>query len=181
MTYDAEIYEGANDSDLYNHSTKSHINRTGINIATVSKYLNIQQQYNPTKQVYSLEELTNDISNTSILKMKMEVDKQQMDSGANKNVTDDRTIIRNYSDITPIAVFGIEKDEIACQIVGKGITELHTVDGSYMPITMYYSPGCAGTIISPNAIVRDNKNFTGWQQTSHLDTGKDDCKTQKPN
>ena len=36
---------------------------------------------------------------------------------------------------------------------------------------MFYAPGCAGTVISPNAIVRDNKNYTGWIQTSHLDTG----------
>ena len=36
---------------------------------------------------------------------------------------------------------------------------------------MYFSDSCSGTIISPNAIVRDNHSFTSWTQTSHLDTG----------
>ena len=95
-----------------------------------------------------------------------------MDSGANRNVTNDKTIIRNYIDISPIPVYGVEKNEVACEIIGRGVTELMTNDGSIMLVPMYYAPGCAGTIISPNAIVRDNNQFTGWTQTSHLDTGK---------
>ena len=37
---------------------------------------------------------------------------------------------------------------------------------------MYYAPKCLGTIISPNAIVRDNDALTSWMQTSHLDFGQ---------
>ena len=68
-------------------------------------------------------------------------------------------------------MFWIGKDEVACEIIGKGLTELTTTDGSTISIKMYYAPGCAGTIISQNTIVRDCKQYTGWIQTSHLDTG----------
>ena len=53
-----------------------------------------------------------------------------MDSGANKNVTNDRQIIRNCTTITPIPIFGIGNDEAACHITEKGITTLETTDGN---------------------------------------------------
>ena len=97
---------------------------------------------------------------------------QQMDSGANKNVTNDKRIIRNFTTITSIPIFGIGDDTAACHITGKGITALTTIDGSTLDIIMYFAPQCSGTIISPNAIVHDNKSLTSWIQTSHLDTGR---------
>ena len=104
--------------------------------------------------------------------MRINTEEKQMDSGANKNVTNDKSIIRNYSPIQPIPIFGVDSRTAACHIIGKGITELNTVDGSNLDVTMYYSPHCAGTILSPNAIVRNSKHFTSWMQTSHLDTGQ---------
>ena len=173
-SYDAELYEGVYDSDDECHLTQPDTTATQINFAAVSQFITINQQKHNHPKVYSIEDLSHGVRTFSVLKMRMNLNKQQMDSGANKNVTDDKTIIRNYSPITPIAVFGIEKDEVACQIVGKGLTELTTVDGDTLPITMYFAPQCAGTIISPNAIVQNSKQFTGWQQTSHVDTGKAD-------
>ena len=96
---------------------------------------------------------------------------QQMDSGANKNITNDLKIIRNFTTISSIPIFGIGDDMAACHITGKGITVLSTIDGSTLDIIMYYDPQYSGTIVSPNAIVRDNKSFTSWMQTNHLDTG----------
>lgn len=161
-SYNAETYEGVNDSDTVDHLTKPHTATTRINIASISKCINLHQQADPTKQSYSLTELSNNIDDITILKMRMNLEQKQMDSGANKNVTDDCSIIRNYTQVKQMAVYGIKKDEVACQIIGKGITKLSTFDGSTFPIVMYYAPECAGTIISPNAIVKDSKNFTGW-------------------
>ena len=96
---------------------------------------------------------------------------QQMDSGANKNVTNDRRIIRNCTTIDPIPIYGIGKNDAACHITEKGVISLTSIDGSTLDIVMYLSTNCSGTIISPNAVVRDNNGFTSWTQTSHLDTG----------
>ena len=95
-----------------------------------------------------------------------------MDSGANKNVMNDAKIIRNFTSITSTPVFGIGDETIVCHITGRGITTLSTIDGSTLDIIMYYAPKCSGTIISPNAIVRDNDALTSWMQTSHLDIGQ---------
>ena len=168
------MYEGVNDSDKTYHLKKSHTLTTCIDIANIYKCINLHQQENPNHHTYSVDEISHNILNTKILKMRIDVDRKQMDSGANKNVTDNKTIIRNFTSIKPIDIFGVEKNEVACQIVGKGITHLYTVDRSYLPVTMYYEPNCAGTIISLNAIVNESKQFTRWRQTSHLDTGSAD-------
>ena len=119
-----------------------------------------------------MPDLHTSIQDTRILRMKRNLDTQQMDSGANRNVTNDKAIIRNLIDITPIPIYGIDHRNAAYHITGKGITELDTTDGSILEIQMYYSQHCSGTIISPNAIVQRSRSFTSWVQTSHLDTGQ---------
>ena len=171
ISYDAEVYEGGNDSNIISCSTIPQQPRVSINISEISTSINLHQQQNPSHHVYSLEHLSERLLSNPVVQMRINLEQQQMDSGANRNVTDDKHIIRNYLTIKNIPVFGIGRDEVACEIVGKGITELMTTDGTSMVINMYYAPGCAGTVISPNAIVRDNKQYTGWVQTSHLDTG----------
>ena len=170
QSYDADLYEGVNDSNIF-CSTKPRTSDINVNISQISTSINVHQKHHPDVQTYSLQDFPYQLNTSNIMNIKINLEKQQMDSGANRNVTDDRFIIRNYSTITPIPVYGVGKDAIACEIVGKGITELTTTDGSKMAINMYYAPGCAGTIISPNAIVRDSKQYTGWIQTSHLDIG----------
>ena len=61
---------------------------------------------------------------------------QQMDSGANKNITNDLKIIRNFTTISSIPIFGIGDDMAACHITGKGIIVLSTIDGSTLDIIM---------------------------------------------
>ena len=122
------------------------------------------------KTTFKLSEIVPNSQSTKVLSIKMNLH-QQMDSGANKNVTNDRRIIRNCTDIDPIPIYGIGNNDAACHITGKGITSLETIDGSTLDIVMYLSTNCSGTIISPNAVVRDTHGFTSWTQTSHLDTG----------
>ena len=168
--YDAELYTGTNDGDQH-HLTNITVNDPE-DISTTDLYttINLAQLSDKTKQTFNMDDIDQNTSITKILSIKMDL-QQQMDSGANKNVTNDRRIIRNCSKITPIPIFGIGTDDAACHITEKGVTTLETTDGTDIDIIMYFSRNCSGTIISPNAIVRDNQTFTSWTQTSHLDTG----------
>ena len=171
LNYDAEVYEGRHD---------------GVNIHLITPY-NQQPYHLPTcdydpsisinltclKQHPTTIITINDYKDISIQStccMRVRTDEQQVDSGANKSVTDDKNIIMNYQPIGPEPIFGVEKDQVACQIIGHGIAYLDTIDGDVLGIILYHAPGCAGTILSPNAIVNDSKNFTGWGQISHMDT-----------
>ena len=171
-SYDAELYHGNNDGNLNYLTTTDieHIDHISTQLLYTS--VNLAQIDDSTQTNFRINDLVSSTtSNTSkILKIKMNLN-QQMDSGANKNVTNDRRIIRNSTIISPIPIFGIGNTDVACYITEKGITTLHTIDGSDLDIVMYFSTNCSGTIISPNAVVRDNKTFTSWAQTSHLDTG----------
>ena len=172
LSYDAEYYEGTNDSEFINHLTDLTEPELDddLTLADISAYVNTMHT-KTTQDTFSLHHIETSLHSTRILQMKINLQDQQMDSGANRNVTNDRSIIRNYSTITPIPIFGIDNREAACHIIGKGITEIETTDGSSLEIQMFYSVHCSGTIISPNAIVLQSKNFTSWTQTSHLDTG----------
>ena len=171
-SYDAELYSGQNDGNN-NYLTNIDTNLdTTPSTFDISTYNILTQQHENRNNVFPLENCCPQQDNmTKVLQIKMNLT-QQMDSGANKNVTNDIKIIRNFTTITSIPIFGIGDDTAACHITGKGITALSTIDGSTLDIIMYFAPQCSGTIISPNAIVRDNKSFTSWMQTSHLDTGR---------
>ena len=168
--YDAELYTGKNDGDITHLTTITDTDLEHISTTDLYTTINLAQLSDTTKHTFTMEELQPSAPNIQVLSIQMNLH-QQMDSGANKNVTNDRRIIRNCTTINPIPIFGIGNDDAACHITEKGITTLGTIDGTEIDIIMYYSTICSGTIISPNAIVRDNHTFTSWTQTSHLDTG----------
>ena len=173
LPYDAESYEGRNDSDFahlttFDDDTPLYMH---LNTADISSYINTMQQQS-TDEIFSLHTIENSIHSSRILRMRININDQQMDSGANKNVTNDKSIIRNFSSIAPMPIYGVDNRDISCHITGKSVTEINTIDGLPLEIQMYYSPHCSGTILSPNAIVTQSNNFTSWIQTSHLDTGK---------
>ena len=171
ISYDAEVYEGGNDTNFTTCLTIPQHPNVYITISQISTSINLHQQQHPTQQVYSPENLSTQLDSNPIVQMRINMEKQQLDSGSNRNITNNNHIIRNYSTIKFIPVFGIGRDEVACEIVGSGVTELTTIDDSTMVINMNCAPSCAGTVISPNAIVCGNQQYTGWIQTSHLDTG----------
>ena len=104
-------------------------------------------------------------------KLQFNIDEPQVDSGANKSVTNDRNILQHFKEIPPIPVYGVGSDDIACHLTGVGQIALQTDSHTSLQIKVYYSPTCSGTIISPNAVVRESRTFTSWSQTSHLDVG----------
>ena len=172
-SYDAEIYNGNDDGNYDSYLTNiDHGDNNDATVTDLSTYHIINHTPSSPTFTFPMSDCKKMGSDcTKILQIKMDLT-QQMDSGANKNVTNDKKLIRNFSTITSTPVFGIGDDTIACHITGRGITTLFTVDGSTLDITMYYAPKCSGTIISPNAIVRDNNALTSWMQTSHLDIGQ---------
>ena len=89
---------------------------------------------------------------------------QQMDSGTNKNFTNDRQIIWYCSTMDPIPIFGSGNDDAACHIKERGITSLGTVDEIDIDIIMHFSGNCSGTIITPNAIVQDRHSPVGLRR-----------------
>ena len=99
ISYDTEVYEGTNNSIVLTCLTIPQNPDICINISQISTSINLQQQHNPNQQVYSLTDFSTQMDSTTIMQMKLNLEKQQMDSGTNCNVTDDRHIIRNYSNI----------------------------------------------------------------------------------
>ena len=172
-SYDAEVYNGNDDGNYYCSLTNiDNENNSEATATDISTYHILHHPPGSSNLTFPMSACTNtNTDSTKILQIKMNLT-QQMDSGANKNVTNDTKLIRNFTPITSTPVFGIGDDTIACHITGRGITTLFIVDGSTLDITMYYAPKCSGTIISPNAIVRDNNALTSWMQTSHLDIGQ---------
>ena len=170
-SYNAELYTGNNDG--YSQHNLTNINtdddRDSISTSELYTSINIAQIQDSTQNTFSLKDLMSH-DTAHVLKIKMNLN-QQMDSGANKNVTNNEKIVRNFVTIKPIPIFGVGNSDAACYITAKGITTLLILDGSHLDIQMYFSNDCSGTIISPNAVVRDSRVFTSWTQTSHLDTG----------
>ena len=56
----------------------------------------------------------------NVHKIRIKIEEKQVDSRANKTVTDDVTILQNYQSISSIPIYGVGKDKVACTIVGKG-------------------------------------------------------------
>ena len=176
--HDADLYDDINDDDVH-HLTHideqpSHVNSVhDISHGDLTTIVKIAHSTNSSAvpSSCSFHALNDTIHNCHIHNLQFNLDEPQIDSGANKSVTNDRHILQTYKSITPIPVFGVGKDAIACHLLGYGYVTLNTNNHIPLQIRVYYSPSCSGTIISPNAVVRDNKIFTSWAQISHLDSG----------
>ena len=112
ISYDAEIYNGTNDG--YSNDNLTNIDDDDPETISTSELytsINIAQIHDPTKTMFHISDLLPN-NNVNILKIKMNLN-QQMDSGANKNVTNNEKIIRNFVKITPIPIFGVGNNDAA--------------------------------------------------------------------
>jgi deoxyuridine 5'-triphosphate nucleotidohydrolase len=92
----------------------------------------------------------------------------QCDPGANANVTNNLDLLSNVQWITPLQCESAKKDA-AMTVVAIGEYQCVVKDVS-IKINMYYSPESHGTIISPNAIIRQYRSYyIGWQQSVNRD------------
>ena len=83
----------------------------------------------------------------------------QSDSGANRIVTDNLSILRNVRQIEPYPMGGCNKDDPAAIIcTATGDLQLESIDGTKIIVKAYYSEQVDGTIISPTTIVVQHKD-----------------------
>lgn len=98
--------------------------------------------------------------------------KIQNDSGANRCVTNVKTLLINFKAIRPYPIAGIKDNEAAIHCTGIGYLPITTDDKETMLIKCYYSPDVSGTIISPTDVVQQNlQRFNAWQFSANLDSG----------
>ena len=95
----------------------------------------------------------------------------QTDSGANRIVTNDISLLKNVTFIDPIPMGGCNKnDEAAITCNAVGYISLRATCGTLLTAKAYYSDEVDGTIISPTTIIRhNNQNFGAWMQYSSVD------------
>ena len=87
----------------------------------------------------------------------------QNDPGANICITDNKSLLFRYSNISPKAVNGCSKDGPALQCEGVGYLPWYAKGGERLMIRTYYSSTADGTIFSPTAIQQQYKDrYSGW-------------------
>lgn len=88
----------------------------------------------------------------------------QSDSGANRNVTNRKSLLLNYKPLNSYTVSSINaNDDGGIKCIGEGDMIIRTDDNRIIMIHALYTPESSGTIISPNAIVRQYKHvYSGW-------------------
>ena len=174
--YDADTFADFND-DISPHLTQ--ITDSALSTQSSTPTLsqvdavvnNLQLRHLPSTPTYTFQDVSDEYHQTHVKRLRFRIEEPQMDSGANKSVTNDKSLLRDFTTIDHIPVYGVGNQNVACHLIGRGYFDLHTTEGTSIPICIYFSPDCSGTIISPNAVVRDHDHFSSWTQTSHLDTG----------
>ena len=88
----------------------------------------------------------------------------QLDSGANRIVTDDLSLLTNIKMIDPYPMGGCNKNHPAAIICTATDTlQLSSMNGTKLSVTAYYSNQVDGTIISPTTIIVQHKeHYVGW-------------------
>ena len=101
----------------------------------------------------------------------------QSDSGANRIVTDDITILDNLQHIQNYPMGGCNKDDVAIVCTAKGMLTLTDTDGRTLRVLAYYSKEVDGTIVSPTAIIRQHSSvFSSFIQYSNCDNNTGNIK-----
>ena len=100
----------------------------------------------------------------------------QADGGANTSVTNDPTILHTWWDINPYTIGGIAGG-LTC--TRKGLFHLECLDGSIIPVSMYYSADATETVVSPTDIVFANSDkYDTWWQVSNCREGTGELRFQ---
>ena len=93
----------------------------------------------------------------------------QLDSGANRSITQHRHLLHNIKPIRPISLDGVGGNIVAKEV---GYIKIECDDDSYIWAKTMYCPQSPETIISPNDIAMSSQNnFTAWSQYSDVVTG----------
>ena len=100
-------------------------------------------------------------------------DTVQSDTGANKAVTSNKSLLYAYSDIDPYPIGGVKADDIAIVCTGHGLLPWQTKEGDIIMVHTLYCKEVDGTIISPTTIIEQNQHkYYGFDIENNCDTGK---------
>jgi hypothetical protein len=96
----------------------------------------------------------------------------QADSGANRAITDNPTILHNSRQMaTPYPVGSIDaENKLYCTAVGE--IHLKTLEGTVEKFQCLYSAQSAGTVISPDNKCTTSPHLTKWEQVGDTKTGQ---------
>lgn len=99
--------------------------------------------------------------------------KIQIDGGANCSITSRRDLLHRFKQTTAYPIYGVNKDDVALQCIGRGYLPWIAENGDTLYKPMFYSPEAAETIISPTDVVMSHNHlFCAWAQFSHCATGQ---------
>ena len=133
------------------------------------EHTHVRKQIHDYNSIYA----TRDTQQLGVInRMRLQL-KMQSDSGANRNVTSDKSILHNYQPIPEYSISGINEDNSAdIKCIGQGFMPLTSSCNNTIMIEMLHCPNSSGTIISPTAIVTQFKNeYHGWTITADCDSG----------
>ena len=74
----------------------------------------------------TFRDMNRTLQSVYIHNLRFNVNEPQIDSGTNKSVTNNRTILQQFTSITPIPVYGVDDKDIACHLTGWGYVTLQT-------------------------------------------------------
>ena len=112
-------------------------------------------------------------SNLPIERINICMETVQSDTGANKEVTNNKSILYAYSDIDPYPIGGVKAEDIAILCTGHGLLPWQTNEGTIIMVRTLYCKEVDGTIISPTTVIEQNQHkYYGFDIENNCDTGK---------
>lgn len=96
-----------------------------------------------------------------------------IDSGANRSITNDKTQLLHYTPIEAYPIQGVGTQDAAVTCIGRGYLSWMADTGDLIHVPALYSPDAAETIISPTDVcLTYTQLFSGWVVFHHTTSGK---------
>ena len=97
--------------------------------------------------------------------------------GANRNVTNNRSLLLQYEIIPSYPIGGVHADELDIECTGKGIIPWTSSNGKQHLIETLYCKDVEGTIISPTTLVtQQSLYYRGFTIITDCDSLSDELK-----
>ena len=94
------------------------------------------------------------------------------DSGANRSITNNLSLLHDVEDIPPCIMQGANAEHGSITAKKKGTMQLHCTDDSHISVPMYYTEDVEGTIVSPTDVCLQNSHlYHSWNKTCNVKTG----------
>ena len=95
----------------------------------------------------------------------------QNDGGANRTVTNNKTLLVHFEAIDPYPINGVSNESPAIYCTGRGYLPWTSKSGETLLVRCLYCAEASGTIISPNDIVAQyQQHYSGWTMTTNFDS-----------